>query len=52
MDLRHSGATLKGPFSRFDYQRNQDGVSSVKSFKVRNKFCKAFCLVLLKSCSF
>ncbi|PVD24403.1 hypothetical protein C0Q70_14885 [Pomacea canaliculata] len=33
VDLRHSGATLKGPFSRFDYQRNQDGVSSVKSFK-------------------
>lgn len=33
MDLRHSGAVLKGPFSRYDYQRSQDGVSSVKSFK-------------------
>ena len=33
-DLRHSGAALKGPFSRYDYQRSQDGVSSVKSFKV------------------
>ena len=33
-DLSHSGAMLKGPFSRYDYQRHQDGVSSVKSFKV------------------
>jgi oligosaccharyltransferase complex subunit alpha (ribophorin I) len=33
VDIRHSGASLKGSFSRFDYQRNQDGVSSVKSFK-------------------
>lgn len=33
VDIRHSGATLKGPFSRFDYQRSQDGVSSIKSFK-------------------
>lgn len=32
-DLAHSGAVLKGPFSRYDYQRHQDGVSSVKSFK-------------------
>jgi oligosaccharyltransferase complex subunit alpha (ribophorin I) len=32
-DLVHSGAILKGPFSRYDYQRNQDGVNSVKSFK-------------------
>ncbi|XP_014781334.1 dolichyl-diphosphooligosaccharide--protein glycosyltransferase subunit 1 [Octopus bimaculoides] len=31
--VAHSGATLKGPFSRYDYQRNQDGVSSIKSFK-------------------
>ncbi|CAI9717890.1 dolichyl-diphosphooligosaccharide--protein glycosyltransferase subunit 1-like [Octopus vulgaris] len=31
--VTHSGATLKGPFSRYDYQRNQDGVSSIKSFK-------------------
>jgi oligosaccharyltransferase complex subunit alpha (ribophorin I) len=37
VDLRHSGAILKGPFSRFDYQRSQDGVSSVKSFKVTAK---------------
>ncbi|XP_076447729.1 dolichyl-diphosphooligosaccharide--protein glycosyltransferase subunit 1-like [Babylonia areolata] len=33
VDVRHTGAVLKGPFSRFDYQRNQDGVSSIKSFK-------------------
>ena len=33
-DLTHSGAVLKGPFSRYDYQRHQDGISSVKSFKV------------------
>lgn len=32
-DMVHSGAILKGPFSRYDYQRNQDGVSSIKSFK-------------------
>jgi len=32
-DLVHSGAVLKGPFSRYDYQRSQDGVSSVKSFR-------------------
>ena len=35
LDLYHSGAVLKGSFSRYDYQRQQDGVSSVKSFKVR-----------------
>jgi len=34
-DLVHSGAVLKGPFSRYDYQRHQDGISSVKSFKVQ-----------------
>lgn len=33
VDVRHTGATLKGSFSRFDYQRSQDGVSSIKSFK-------------------
>lgn len=33
VDVRHTGATLKGPFSRFDLQRSQDGVSSIKSFK-------------------
>lgn len=32
-DIVHSGAILKGPFSRYDYQRNQDGISSVKSFR-------------------
>jgi len=33
-DLVHSGAVLKGPFSRYEYQRHQDGISSVKAFKV------------------
>ncbi|XP_059148604.1 dolichyl-diphosphooligosaccharide--protein glycosyltransferase subunit 1-like [Physella acuta] len=33
IDMRHSGATLKGPFSRFDYQRQQDGYASIKNFK-------------------
>jgi len=34
IDLKHCGAALKGPFSRYDYQREaQSGVSSVKSFK-------------------
>jgi len=33
IDIRHSGAKLKGSFSRFDYQRQQDGIASVKSFK-------------------
>ncbi|XP_071818001.1 dolichyl-diphosphooligosaccharide--protein glycosyltransferase subunit 1-like isoform X1 [Apostichopus japonicus] len=31
-DVSHSGAKLKGSFSRYDYQRQQDGFSSVKSF--------------------
>lgn len=35
INLRHTGAVLKGPFSRYDYQRQSDsGISSVKSFKV------------------
>jgi Flp pilus assembly protein TadB len=35
IDLKHSGASLKGPFSRYEYQREtQSGLSSVKSFKV------------------
>jgi oligosaccharyltransferase complex subunit alpha (ribophorin I) len=35
IDLKHSGAALKGPFSRYEYQREtQSGLSSVKSFKV------------------
>ncbi|XP_072136339.1 dolichyl-diphosphooligosaccharide--protein glycosyltransferase subunit 1 [Mobula birostris] len=34
IDLKHCGAILKGPFSRYDYQRQPDsGISSVKSFK-------------------
>ncbi|XP_075143305.1 dolichyl-diphosphooligosaccharide--protein glycosyltransferase subunit 1 isoform X2 [Leptodactylus fuscus] len=34
VDLKHTGAYLKGPFSRYDYQRQPDsGISSVKSFK-------------------
>ena len=33
-DVRHSGAKLKGSFSRYDYQRTQDGFSSIKSYKV------------------
>lgn len=34
VDVSHTGAVLKGPFSRYDYQRTQDGFSSVKSYKV------------------
>ena len=35
VDLKHGGAILKGPFSRYEYQREaQSGLSSVKSFKV------------------
>ncbi|XP_030855983.1 dolichyl-diphosphooligosaccharide--protein glycosyltransferase subunit 1 [Strongylocentrotus purpuratus] len=33
VDVSHTGAVLKGPFSRYDYQRTQDGFSSVKSYK-------------------
>ncbi|XP_055883590.1 dolichyl-diphosphooligosaccharide--protein glycosyltransferase subunit 1-like isoform X1 [Biomphalaria glabrata] len=33
IDMKHTGATLKGPFSRFDYQRQQDGYASIKTFK-------------------
>lgn len=32
-DLRHTGAKLKGPFSRYDYQRQMNPFGSVKSFK-------------------
>ncbi|XP_060587846.1 dolichyl-diphosphooligosaccharide--protein glycosyltransferase subunit 1-like [Ruditapes philippinarum] len=32
IEIRHSGAELKGPFSRYDYQRQAEG-ASVKSFK-------------------
>ncbi|XP_027719628.1 dolichyl-diphosphooligosaccharide--protein glycosyltransferase subunit 1 [Vombatus ursinus] len=34
VDLKHTGAVLKGPFSRYDYQRQADsGISSIRSFK-------------------
>lgn len=34
IDVRHTGAILKGSFSRYDYQREHtSGVASVKSFK-------------------
>lgn len=33
LDIMHTGAKLKGSFSRYDYQRSQDGLSSIKSFK-------------------
>ena len=33
VDIRHSGAKLKGSFSRYEFQRENSGVSSVKSFK-------------------
>lgn len=34
VDLLHTGAILKGPFSRYEYQREaHSGLSSVKSFK-------------------
>lgn len=34
IDLEHTGAILKGPFSRYDFQREmQNGLSAVKSFK-------------------
>lgn len=33
IDISHTGAKLKGSFSRFDYMRRQGGSSSVKSFK-------------------
>lgn len=33
IDMVHTGAKLKGSFSRFDYMRRQGGSHSVKSFK-------------------
>ncbi|XP_054717995.1 dolichyl-diphosphooligosaccharide--protein glycosyltransferase subunit 1-like [Uloborus diversus] len=33
IDLAHTGAQLKGPFSRYEFQRDQSGIASVKSFK-------------------
>ena len=35
VDVFHGGAKLKGSFSRFEYQREHNGISSVKAFKVR-----------------
>lgn len=33
IDVAHTGAVLKGPFSRYEFQRDQSGIASVKSFK-------------------
>ncbi|CAF2985466.1 unnamed protein product [Rotaria sp. Silwood2] len=33
IDIYHSGAKLKGPFSRLDFQRRQESYSAVKTFK-------------------
>jgi len=33
IDVAHKGAQLKGSFSRYEYQRENSGVSSVKNFK-------------------
>jgi len=33
IDMRHTGATLKGPFSRYDYQRASGPDPSIKAFK-------------------
>ena len=33
IDMYHSGAKLKGSFSRLDFQRKQDSFSAVKTFK-------------------
>lgn len=35
VDMYHSGAKLKGSFSRLDFQRRQDSYSAVKTFKVK-----------------
>ena len=34
IDMYHSGAKLKGSFSRLDFQRRQDSYSAVETFKV------------------
>merc|ERR1712059_218586 len=33
IDVVHKGASLKGSFSRYEFQRESSGVSSVKNFK-------------------
>lgn len=49
VDLIHTGAILKGPFSRYEFQREtQSGVSSVKSFKVTLIFCCKYLLSMLR----
>lgn len=50
-DMVHTGAVLKGPFSRYDYQRNQDGISSIKSFKVSN-FVVVFVILQIEKLNF
>ena len=36
IDVQHNGAKLKGPFSRYDYQREPtNGISSVKSWRTK-----------------
>ena len=36
IDVRHEGAVLRGPFSRYDFQREANsGVSAVKNFKTK-----------------
>lgn len=33
VDVRHNGAQLKGSFSRYEFQRENSGISGVKNFK-------------------
>ncbi|GFQ66461.1 dolichyl-diphosphooligosaccharide--protein glycosyltransferase subunit 1 [Trichonephila clavata] len=33
IDIAHTGAQLKGAFSRYEFQRDQSGIAAVKSFK-------------------
>jgi len=33
IDMKHTGAKLRGPFSRFDYQRSNGPDASIKTFK-------------------
>lgn len=34
IDMRHTGAVLKGPFSRYDYQKDgRSGQASVKQYR-------------------
>lgn len=43
VDMYHSGAKLRGSFSRIDFQRRQDSLSAVKSFKVSTAHDRAAC---------